>query len=115
MRPISGWLPDLAKRAEVKRVVFRLSEALLDEFGPIDLGGEVLPGEEQRWELAADLDRLQSGFASSLFWKLNDEGRANREDTLDEIETLLPKAEALHMVRTVDRLQEIARALRSIR
>jgi hypothetical protein len=114
VQPMSRWILDRARRSEVERIVFRLSEALLEEFGPIDLGDDVLPGEEQRWELAVDLDWLQANFAGSLFWKLNVEGRARRKDTLDEIEMLVPRAEALHLVRTVDRLHEIAAALRSM-
>lgn len=73
------------------------------------------PEDEQRWQLAADLDHLQSRFAGSLFWKLNDEGRVHRVNALSEIEALLAKAKASHPSRTAERLEEIARALRAMR
>lgn len=115
MQVIGAWLAGRANRSEVQHCVFRLSDALMDEIGPIDLGGEVLPQDQEAWELAADLDLLQAGFASSLLWKLNGEGRSSREDTLDEIQRVLPKARALNLDKTVGRLQEIARALHSMR
>ena len=59
----------------------RLRDALLDELGSTHLGREVLPENGYRCELAAGLDSLQAGFASSLFWQPNDEGRAVKEST----------------------------------
>ena len=101
-------------RAGARRTVLSLSDSLLDEIRPGDLADAHERLASEVWELAADLDLLQSWLAGSRFWKVNQGGCACRSPMLREIESLLVRATELDLPRTAATLDELARTLRRI-